>query len=326
MTCTCKAEHWQPHAQACPLYKPPSDRLTRIRAGGAIGVADAEWLLGEFERLRAALNDAGYALFRIKRMPCTESIVAFATAEHTKVCAILDGVAAEPNSPPPGEAVLPGRLGHTPWCQHRIDVERLQGLPPRPCNCGATVKSVSEPGASPLCDGEVRVIYEHGEPHGVRDVSGYLCHFNRVPKFEGQEERYRRELALRARQAEAIATALRSDLKSPAEPAVPDFSDPAGFERLAKAIAEPGECRDTIRYHWLRDWILRDGRRAEIDPDGHIAVRTLPEWEALLDAAIARGAAQKSGACLPPCECLLLDKEPSAYHALKCPRYVADAL
>lgn len=27
-----------------------------------------------------------------------------------------------------------------------------------------------------------------------------------------------------------------------------------------------------------------------------------------------------------PCECLLLDKEPSAYHAVKCPRYVADAL
>jgi hypothetical protein len=37
-------------------------------------------------------------------------------------------------------------------------------------------------------------------------------------------------------------------------------------------------------------------------------------------------AAQKALASLPSCECLLRDKEPSAYHALKCPRYVADLL
>lgn len=62
---------------------------------------------------------------------------------------------------------------------------------------------------SPLCDGEVRLIYEHGEPHGVRDSTGYLCFFQRVSKLPAQEERYRRELALRARQAEDIAAALR---------------------------------------------------------------------------------------------------------------------
>lgn len=61
-----------------------------------------------------------------------------------------------------------------------------------------------------LCDGPVRVIYEHGEPCGVRDDSGYLCFFNRVSKWPGQEERYRGELALRARQAEVIALALGS--------------------------------------------------------------------------------------------------------------------
>jgi hypothetical protein len=71
-----------------------------------------------------------------------------------------------------------------------------------------------EPLAAPLCDAEVRVIYEFGEPTGVRDTGGYLCHFNRVTKWQGQEDRYRNELALRARQAEAIATALRSALKS----------------------------------------------------------------------------------------------------------------
>jgi hypothetical protein len=41
-----------------------------------------------------------------------------------------------------------------------------------------------------------------------------LCHFNRVTKWPGQEERYRSELALRARQAEAIATALRASVKA----------------------------------------------------------------------------------------------------------------
>lgn len=62
---------------------------------------------------------------------------------------------------------------------------------------------------SPLCDGEVRLVYQHGEPHGIRDTSGYLCFFHRVSKWPGQEARYRSELALRARQADAIAAALR---------------------------------------------------------------------------------------------------------------------
>jgi hypothetical protein len=39
-----------------------NDRLTRIRAGGAIGPADAEWLLAEIERLRAALEVTAQAL------------------------------------------------------------------------------------------------------------------------------------------------------------------------------------------------------------------------------------------------------------------------
>jgi hypothetical protein len=33
-----------------------NDRLARIRSGAAIGPADAEWLLGEIERLRGALQ------------------------------------------------------------------------------------------------------------------------------------------------------------------------------------------------------------------------------------------------------------------------------
>lgn len=35
---------------------------------------------------------------------------------------------------------------------------------------------------------------------------------------------------------------------------------------------------------------------------------------------------EKAAASLPPCECLIADKEPSAYHAVKCPRFVAGKL
>jgi hypothetical protein len=66
----------------------------------------------------------------------------------------------------------------------------------------------------------VRVIYEHGQPKGVRDTTGYLCFFNRVNKYDGQEDRYRNELALRARQAEVIAAALRGAVEPAGEPTV----------------------------------------------------------------------------------------------------------
>jgi len=35
---------------------------------------------------------------------------------------------------------------------------------------------------------------------------------------------------------------------------------------------------------------------------------------------------QKAAVPLPPCECLVRDKQPSAYHNVKCPRFVADKL
>ena len=39
-TCTCKAEHWQPHADSCPLANKTSGTLPRIppkQAGGFVG-------------------------------------------------------------------------------------------------------------------------------------------------------------------------------------------------------------------------------------------------------------------------------------------------
>ena len=40
-----------------------------------------------------------------------------------------------------------------------------------------------------------QLIYEHGQPYGIRDVNGFHFMFTNVPRFPGQEERYRRELA-----------------------------------------------------------------------------------------------------------------------------------
>lgn len=92
-----------------------------------------------------------------------------------------------------------------------------------------------ETSALPLCDGEVRIIYEHGEPKGVRDTTGYLCFFNRVNKYDGQEDRYRKELALRARHAEVIANALRSAVE-PAE----EHEDKADLLSMAALVARMG--------------------------------------------------------------------------------------
>ncbi len=53
-TCTCKAEHWQPHAESCPAYKPkPLLTIENIRSGvvPADAVA-AGFLLGQVERLQ----------------------------------------------------------------------------------------------------------------------------------------------------------------------------------------------------------------------------------------------------------------------------------
>jgi len=58
--------------------------------------------------------------------------------------------------------------------------------------------------------GSVRVIYEHGEPHGIRDDSGYICFFNSVTKFPGQDDRYRREIVERQEIADFMCDALNS--------------------------------------------------------------------------------------------------------------------
>lgn len=57
-------------------------------------------------------------------------------------------------------------------------------------------------------DGEVRIIYENGQPHGIRDDGGYLLFFPKVQKYSGQEERYITELQEVFALAEKIKKAL----------------------------------------------------------------------------------------------------------------------
>lgn len=68
-----------------------------------------------------------------------------------------------------------------------------------------------------VCEGELKLISEHGQPHGIRDRGGYLLFFPPVRKYEGQEERYRNELA----QSFRLADFLLQSLKSSHETGVP---------------------------------------------------------------------------------------------------------
>jgi hypothetical protein len=59
-----------------------------------------------------------------------------------------------------------------------------------------------------ICEPELRLIEEHGEPMGIRDRTGFLVRFNPVPKFEGQDARYQGERARRRRLADFILACL----------------------------------------------------------------------------------------------------------------------
>jgi hypothetical protein len=56
--CTCNREHWQPHAESCPAYKPkPLLTVENIRSGAVPSDAHAVgFLLGEIEKLDERLE------------------------------------------------------------------------------------------------------------------------------------------------------------------------------------------------------------------------------------------------------------------------------
>ena len=55
-----------------------------------------------------------------------------------------------------------------------------------------------------ICDSELQIIYEHGQPEGIRDKGGFLLFFPKVSKWSNQEERYREEIAERYRLADYL--------------------------------------------------------------------------------------------------------------------------
>ncbi len=58
--------------------------------------------------------------------------------------------------------------------------------------------------------GELKITYEHGLPHGIRDKGGYLFFFTKPPKFSGQEERYREDCERMFKLADFLLEALKT--------------------------------------------------------------------------------------------------------------------
>lgn len=57
---------------------------------------------------------------------------------------------------------------------------------------------------------ELHLIYEHGQPYGIRDSTGFLFFFRKISKYTGQEERYREEIKELNQLAEYILHSLES--------------------------------------------------------------------------------------------------------------------
>lgn len=61
----------------------------------------------------------------------------------------------------------------------------------------------------PIVKGEVKIIYKHNKPYGIRDSTGYLFFFPDRHRYTGQDERYRLEVEQQYRLADYLAKALR---------------------------------------------------------------------------------------------------------------------
>lgn len=58
-------------------------------------------------------------------------------------------------------------------------------------------------------DRQLKIIYRHNKPYGIRDKGGFLLFFTEISKYSGQEERYRQE----AEEQDKLADYLLSSLK-----------------------------------------------------------------------------------------------------------------
>jgi len=53
-------------------------------------------------------------------------------------------------------------------------------------------------------ENDLQIIYKEGKPHGIRDKSGYLLFFTEIFKYDGQMERYRKEIDNQKKLAEYL--------------------------------------------------------------------------------------------------------------------------
>ena len=56
---------------------------------------------------------------------------------------------------------------------------------------------------------ELKIIYKNNKPYGIRDYSGFLFFFAKIPKFSGQEERYRLEIEEQFKLADYLLLSLK---------------------------------------------------------------------------------------------------------------------
>jgi len=69
-----------------------------------------------------------------------------------------------------------------------------------------------------ICEDDLKVIYKNNKPYGIRDQRGFLFFFSDISKFQGQEERYREEVARQFKLADYLLSKLLMvrELTSPA--------------------------------------------------------------------------------------------------------------
>ena len=61
-----------------------------------------------------------------------------------------------------------------------------------------------------VCDEGLKIIYKHGKPYGIRDLTGFLFFFKDVTKYSGQEERYRQEIEGQYKLADYLLNSLKN--------------------------------------------------------------------------------------------------------------------
>ena len=55
---------------------------------------------------------------------------------------------------------------------------------------------------------DLKIVYQHGTPYGIRDKTGFLFFFTQPVKYSGQEDRYRDDCEYKFRLADFLLDAL----------------------------------------------------------------------------------------------------------------------